>query len=205
MDHESSFIARWRTKLSQALGIAVALVMAVSKKTLIDDAPFVAGCMFALGCFLVGTAVVGRVWCGQYIAGYKARTLVRSGPYSMCRNPLYFFSLLGGIGVALCSKSITITLVVMLGFALIYPFTIASEEKKLRKIFGSEFDQYVAAVPKFLPRPSLFSEPAEYVIAPRSFRREAWDAAWFVWIPGLFVAAEAMIQQGILPIFIALP
>jgi protein-S-isoprenylcysteine O-methyltransferase Ste14 len=205
MEQKPNFITRWRTKMSQALGIAFFLLFAFTKKELAMTYPIVAGTMFAVGCILIGIAVVGRLWCAQYIAGYKAKTLVTYGPYSVCRNPLYFFSLLGGMGVALCSKSIALTLAAVLLFAIIYPFTIASEERKLRGIFGSEFDEYVAKVPKFLPKPSLFAEPAEYVVNPRSFRREAWDAAWFVWIVGIFVLVEALIQMEIMPTFFGLP
>jgi protein-S-isoprenylcysteine O-methyltransferase Ste14 len=75
--------------------------------------------MIIAGCLLIGCATVGRLWCAQYIAGYKNDVLVKWGPYSICRNPLYFFSLLGGIGVGLCTESFTLTAIIAAVFAAI--------------------------------------------------------------------------------------
>jgi protein-S-isoprenylcysteine O-methyltransferase Ste14 len=43
-----------------------------------------------------------RLWCSLYISGYKNSQLITSGPYSLCRNPLYFFSFVGF--AALCAR-----------------------------------------------------------------------------------------------------
>ena len=94
-------IERYRTKLSQALAVIFILVFAFSNNALERTYPAIPGVMMLAGCTLVGIATVGRLWCALYIAGYKTDKLITSGPYSMCRNPLYFFSLLGGIGVGL--------------------------------------------------------------------------------------------------------
>ena len=61
--------------------------------------------LFFSGALLVGIATVGRLWCSLYISGYKTKQLVKTGPYSLSRNPLYFFSLLGAIGVGMVTET----------------------------------------------------------------------------------------------------
>jgi len=198
------FISRWRTKLSQILGVVFVLIFIFSEKKLEYSAPFTADVMFAAGCVLIGVATVGRLWCAQYIAGYKTETLVTYGPYSVCRNPLYFFSFCGGVGVGFCTESITLTLLIVVVFALIYPVTIVNEERNRKKVFGAKSDKYVARVPRFIPKPWHFAKPEEYTVKPRVFRREAVDAMYFIWIVGLLEILENLIDMGFLPVLISI-
>ena len=50
-------------------------------------------------------------WSSLYIAGRKGRELVTVGPYSTCRNPLYFFSIVGAAGMGAQSGSLTLGLI----------------------------------------------------------------------------------------------
>ena len=127
-------IERYRTKLSQALAVIFILVFAFSNNALEWTYPAIPGVMMLAGCTLVGIATVGRLWCALYIAGYKTDKLITSGPYSMCRNPLYFFSLLGGVGVGLCTEYLTLAAVIIVAFIGIYPVTIKREEERLKKM-----------------------------------------------------------------------
>lgn len=155
--------------------------------------------MFLLGCILVGTGMIGRLWCAQYIAGYKDNKLVREGPYSMCRNPLYFFSFLGGIGVGFCTESIVLTAVILLFFVLVYPGVISSEEHKLSGLFGSDYAAYLREVPRFFPNFHLFHEPLHYTVNPKVFRQAARDVLWFIWAVGIFAAIEGAKLSGLIP------
>lgn len=197
-------IARHRTKFSQLLGCVLVLFFALSDKKLEHSHPLATGVMFIAGCVLVGCATVGRLWCAQYIAGYKTDTLVTVGPYSLCRNPLYFFSLLGGAGVGLCTESVTIVLVVLAVFAVIYPFTIMAEEKKLSAVFGDVYARYSRETPRFVPDVAKFREPAEYVVNTRVYRREVVDAMYFIWIVGFFEFVEVLIEAGITPTYFSI-
>jgi len=128
-----SFVAKNRKILTWLLAGALAVLVLFSQsyweqKRIISDT------FFLIGVILVGIATVGRLWCLLYISGYKTETLITTGPYSACRNPLYFFSLLGGVGVGLASETLTIPLVILIGFALYYPFVIRAEEKKLHRL-----------------------------------------------------------------------
>lgn len=193
------FFVRYRTRLSQLAGVFFAGLCAFSGKKLELSFPAAAEAMFAAGCLLAGLGAVGRIWCAQYIAGYKADRLIDKGPYSLCRNPLYFFSFLGAVGVGCCTESATLALGVAAAFALTYPGVILSEEKDLLERFGDDYRRYMAAVPRFIPRLSLFAEPREYVVTPRVFRREVFDAVWFVWLAGLLELLEVLGEAGALP------
>ncbi len=69
-----------------------------------------------IGWVLLGLGVIGRCWCGSYISGYKNDRLIMDGPYSLCRNPLYFCSFLAGLGLMF----ITETLIMPAAFCLVY-------------------------------------------------------------------------------------
>ena len=186
------FITKHRTRLSQCLGIIFLIVFTFSDRKLDRSAHFAAEIMWISGCLLVGAAAVGRLWCAQYIAGYKTDVLIMEGPYSMCRNPLYFFSFLGGMGAGLCTKSLVLASVIAVVFIAVYPVTMRNEETKLSRVFGGVYDGYVRRVPRFFPKISLFSEPAEYIVNPKIFRREVFDAVFFIWVLGLFEFLEEL-------------
>jgi uncharacterized membrane protein len=175
-----------------------------SDRKLDNSAPLITGAMIITGCVLVGFATVGRLWCAQYIAGYKTVTLVTEGPYSICRNPLYFFSLLGGIGVGLFTESFTLVTIIAVVFAVIYPITIRTEERRLRSVFGDDYDRYTKSVPRFIPDLSKFHEPAKYAVNTEVFRREIVDAGFFTWIVGFFKAIEILTELLALPTYFSI-
>lgn len=154
--------------------------------------------LLLVGLALLGVATVGRLWCSLYISGYKKSTLITLGPYSICRNPLYFFSFLGGIGVGFCSETVTMALLIAAGFLLYYPFVIRAEERTLRRRHGDVFDEYVAKTPRFWPSLGLLQEPEEYTVKPKVFRGAVFDAMVFVWIAGMLELVEALHAQHVI-------
>ena len=50
--------------------------------------------MSIFGFILVVFGCFGRIWASLYIEGNKTKNLITAGPFSMVRNPLYFFSLI---------------------------------------------------------------------------------------------------------------
>lgn len=128
---------------------------------------------------LVIIASVGRLWCSLYIAGYKTSHLVTQGPYSMCRNPLYFFSFLGAMGVGLATETFLIPLLILTAFWVYYPLVIKGEEQVLKKRHKESFEQYEKQVPRFFPKLSLLTEPASYQVNPMIFKKHILDVIWF--------------------------
>jgi hypothetical protein len=125
--------------------------------------------------------------------------LVVEGPYSVCRNPLYFFSMLGGVGLGLSAKNVTVPLLFLAGFGLIYSLVIRREERALRLAFGRGYDEYERVTPRFLPRLSLLREPPEYVVDPRIFRAHLLSAVWFVLLIALVAVVETLHVVHVLP------
>ncbi len=148
--------------------------------------------LFCTGIILVGIASLGRMWCSLYIAGYKNNKLITKGPYSFCRNPLYFFSMIGVVGIGCSTQTITFPIVFIILFALYYPFVIKSEEKRLKQLFGVKFEEYTKRVPAFFPRFSTFYEPENYIMNPVVYRKHIFSAIWFIWLVGILYIIDGV-------------
>lgn len=199
------FIERHRIVLSRLMVAGVLALLAVSGSAWTGGASFVGSGLVAIGLALIGVAMVGRLWCNLYIVGYKNQTLLTTGPYSTSRNPLYFFSSLGGVGVGLTSETLTVGVLIAVLFAITYPGVILTEEQRLQRIHGQAWLDYVARVPRFFPRFSQLVEPEEYEVHPKLFRKHLLDALWFVWAAGLMALIGGAHAMGWLPTVLVLP
>ena len=166
--------------------------------------PLIAGLLFLLGILFVGVTSLGRVWCSLYIAGHKTTALVTEGPYSLTRNPLYFFSFVGSVGVGLCTETFLLPTLLIIGFALYYPDVIQKEEKILLELHHETYRQYIARTPRFFPDLKYFSEPDTYLVNPKIFRHHLADALMFVWAVGLLEVIEQMHELGWLPVLFSI-
>jgi len=133
-----------------------------------------------LGLLLATLGAFGRVWSSVYIAGRKTNELVDQGPYSITRNPLYVFSLLGAVGLGLASCNPVVLILLLALFILYYPGVISKEEAKLRRKHGDSFEEYMATVPRILPHFSLFRQPEQITVNPKPITRAFTDAIWFI-------------------------
>lgn len=192
-------IDKFRIEISRIFIVVLVLAIAVSRSAWDSKEPFVSAILFMIGCVLVGIASLGRLWCSLYIAGYKTDVLVTEGPYSMCRNPLYFFSLLGAVGVGFASETFTLPVVLSLVFTIYYPFVIKSEEVEMRKLHGDKYNAYFESMPRFIPNLSKFKEPEEYIVKPVVYRRHMFDVLWFIWLLGIMEIIESLHELNVLP------
>lgn len=80
---------------------------------------------------------------------FGKKILVKSGPFSVTRNPIYVGALLTFFGTAVALKSYG----VLIGFYYIYHIIeiVRKEELLLEKQFGMEFVAYKSKVPRFVP------------------------------------------------------
>ncbi|MDI1301413.1 MAG: isoprenylcysteine carboxylmethyltransferase family protein [bacterium] len=153
------------------------------------------------GFVLAGAGAIGRLWCSIYIGGRKTHELVMDGPYGLCRNPLYLFSLIGALGVALSAHSLTIFLVVGIFFALYYPGVIRSEESKLRPLYGKAFDDYCATTPAFFPRRFSNLSETPRTVDVRLFRKDMAEVIWFILAVALMGGLDILRAHSVLPSF----
>jgi hypothetical protein len=99
-------------------------------------------------CF-VGATI--RFWASGFLR--KDSQLAVGGPYRISRNPLYLGTYLMALGVALSIENYYLLGAMTLLFAVVYHYIIMDEEVKLKEIFGEPYRAYLAAVPRFFPRP----------------------------------------------------
>ena len=115
--------------------------------------------MSILGFVMVVLGSFGRIWASLYIEGNKTKNLITAGPFSMVRNPLYFFSLIVFIGFSLALKAIYLPFAFLLIFVIFHVPTIANEEKKLQDIHGEKFTSYVKSTPRLIPNIFKYKKP----------------------------------------------
>jgi hypothetical protein len=161
--------------------------------------------MFLVGIVLAAVGMVGRIWCLTYSSGYKSSELVTQGPYSVSRNPLYFFSFIGLIGIGLATETVTLTLFLIAFFALVYPAVIAGEEEFLQGRFGEPYAEYCRRTPRFFPDRSLFVEPDSYTVQPRTLRRSLGGVIWFIGLPVVIQILVSLRTVGALDSVARLP
>lgn len=154
------------------------------------------------GFILSAVATLLRVWSLFYVAGYRNRTLVTLGPYSICRNPIYLATTLGGMGIALTTGTLTYPLVVGLFLWSYFNVQIGAEERRLERDFGKRFAEYRANVPRLIPNFALLNEPDEYVARPGNFRRSMGDALWFIIGLGIVQVAMLLHAANMLPVLV---
>ena len=157
------------------------------------------------GLFLIVVCTFGRLWSSVYASGYKDEMVITSGPYSAVRNPLYFFSFIGVVGMGLVSENLLVLVLAPLVFLLYYQFVIRSEERYLLIKFGEVYADYLKKVPRFIPRLRLLNEPEFYQVDIRVYRRSLLDATMFIWLYIVFHFIERLQQMGVLPILFRVP
>jgi protein-S-isoprenylcysteine O-methyltransferase Ste14 len=201
MQKQSSFkkfISHNRIVITRAVVILLVVFWLFSRSYWSQNSPIFAAFLFMIGSFLVGIAGMGRMWCSLYIAGYKNKKLVNLGPYSIMRNPLYFFSMLGTLGAGFLTQTLTFPLILVTLFGLYYPAVIQREENDLKNIFGKEYEKYLETVPTFFPKLSLYKDPKEYIVKPSTFKSHLTSAIWFVWSIGVIYFLQVL-RDNFLP------
>ena len=195
-----SIVERTRILITRVFAVILLIVIILSSSAW-ESISFVSNLFFLIGCILVGIASLGRLWCSLYIGGYKNTTLVTTGPYSISRNPLYFFSMIGGAGVGLAAETLLIPVIIVLLFLVYYPGVIRSEERRLLSLHGERFEAYRRNTPAFFPKLSLLQESETYTVNPRIFKRNIFRALWFIWLIGIIEIIEAFHETGLLPMY----
>lgn len=102
--------------------------------------------------YLASSFILTQRGEGAYIEFDPPKKFVATGPYRWVRNPVVVFAAgaLLGEAVAFSSTGILFLFVVML--ALANAQVVLMEEPLLRKRFGQDYIDYMARVPRWIPR-----------------------------------------------------
>ncbi len=157
------------------------------------------------GFVLIAICILGRTWSSLYIGGRKIEELVMVGPYSIMRNPLYFFSILGATGVGAQSGSIVIALICGAIALTVFYVVVKQEEKVLLGRYGESYHAFMERVPRFLPRPSLWTDEPTLTIRPPRVLMTFADALVFLLAIPLAEGFEYLQDLGMLPVLLTLP
>lgn len=178
---KQSWAYRRRVKLT-------AVVLLATWAAVLMSEPFVnAGSLAAVfadyfGWLLFGAGVALRLWGTTNIGGRKQQTLVNHGPYALCRNPLYVGTFLMMFAEACFLKSLTFVLATVVLFVFYHVAVVPVEERVLRSRFGTAYDDYCDAIPRWWPRrANLFAPPV--TVAPNPWNDELRRTLWWLSLP----------------------
>ena len=185
--------------------LTLALLAAIALFATPLDRPLLHEVVEWVGIFLIVVCIVGRCWCTVYIGGRKIAELVRIGPYSMMRNPLYTMSFIGAAGVGAQTGSIVMAILFTLIAWVVFRTVVAREERFLAGRFGEVYADYLRTVPRFLPNPRLWASPEWVEVRPDRLVLTFIDGLWFLAAIPLFEGIEFLQNLGVLPVLLRLP
>ncbi|MGE3992841.1 methyltransferase family protein [Pseudorhodoplanes sp.] len=158
-----------------------------------------------MGIVLIVVCILGRTWSSLYIGGRKIEEFVQTGPYSVMRNPLYFFSFLGAAGVGMQVGSVMLGLICAVLAWLVFYVVVRQEEQVLDARYGQAYRDYLARVPRFLPKPSLWHDEPTLTIRPPRVLMTFADALVFLLAVPLAEFFEHLQETGLIPVLLRLP
>jgi protein-S-isoprenylcysteine O-methyltransferase Ste14 len=158
------------------------------------------------GGFVAILAAIGlRLWCTLYIGDRKSDELVTTGPYSVCRNPLYLGSMLGAVGVGMQTGMASFALLCGLICWAIFAVVVRREEAFLHGRFGPAYARYCVRTPRFWPRFDLYDDGSGGgVFTTRSLKKTLRDGAVFFLALPLTEVFENLHEAGVLRALVSL-
>jgi protein-S-isoprenylcysteine O-methyltransferase Ste14 len=158
-----------------------------------------------VGIVAIVTCILGRTWASLYIGGRKIEQFVTDGPYSVMRNPLYFFSILGAAGAGAQLGSVVAGLIFGTLAWLVFYVVVLQEERLLADRYGEQFKAYMASVPRFLPNPWRWHDQPTLLVMPPKILRTFCDAMFLLLSVPMAEVFEQLQSSGVLPVLLKLP
>ena len=113
-----------------------------------------------LGIRILTIGYTPRGTSGRNTKKQIAETLNTTGLYSIVRNPLYLGNYFMGFGLVLFIHNFLLLWVYSFAFWLYYERIIFAEEAFLRRRFGSEYLDWAAQTPVFIPKLRGYRKPS---------------------------------------------
>jgi protein-S-isoprenylcysteine O-methyltransferase Ste14 len=199
----SSSTSTPRLRITLVLFVVVLALVAVSQRNWATGLAGIVMQLAALAC--IACAALGRLWSSVFIAGFKDEALVRSGPYSALRHPLYALSLLAALGIGLATRSLAITAALLATLGVIHATAARREDAVLMGRHGAAFEDYRRNVRAFWPRGTTYHVPERLEIRPRVLWKAFLDAGSLLGYYALLVLADALQRAGVTPTWLSLP
>jgi protein-S-isoprenylcysteine O-methyltransferase Ste14 len=158
-----------------------------------------------IGAGLIFVCIGGRTWCSLYIGGRKTHELVTTGPYSVSRNPLYVFSIIGALGIGAQFGAGSVVILAGVCAWLVHIIVVRQEERLLLAEHGEPYARYLAEVPRFFPRFSRWKNVEMLEVRPRTVARTFVDACLFLAAIPVAAAFDLLHSLGLLRVFLTLP
>jgi protein-S-isoprenylcysteine O-methyltransferase Ste14 len=155
-----------------------------------------------VGIVMMLICIAGRSWTSLYIGGRKITQFVTTGPYSVMRNPLYFFSILGAAGAGAQLGSVLSGLICAVVVWAVFEVVVRREERLLSELYGEEFAAYKARVSRFIPNPRLWHDVPTMLVTPSKAVRTFGDGLFLLLSIPLAEAIEHLQNSGVLPILL---
>jgi len=152
-----------------------------------------------LGFLLALTGAATRIISAGYARPFtsgrenylKAESLNTSGFYSIVRNPLYVGNFLVYNGVLVAYSSPAALAFFNAFFIVNYYFIILSEENYLENQFGEKYREYRRAVPKVIPRFTLYRKNDHPFSLARAVYKEKNTTCYWIF----FYAVSLLVKQ----------
>jgi len=158
-----------------------------------------------IGIVLIVICIIGRTWSSLYISGRKIKDLVDVGPYSVTRNPLYLFSIIGAAGAGAQLGSVVVALIFAVIAGGVFFVVTVREEKLLAELHGLAYADFAARIPRFIPNPRLWRDVPTLTITPPRVVTTFADAAVFLLAVPVAETIEWLQEIGVLPVLLVLP
>jgi protein-S-isoprenylcysteine O-methyltransferase Ste14 len=157
------------------------------------------------GIFAILLCIFGRTWTSLYIGGRKNRALLTKGPYSVVRNPLYVFSILGAAGAGAQLGSVISSVIIGLLVWMVFYIEVLREERNMAARHGANYAAYKTSVPRFLPNPFLWRDEPILTVRPQKVLLTFADSPLLLVLLPLAEGFELLQKIGILPVMFRLP
>jgi protein-S-isoprenylcysteine O-methyltransferase Ste14 len=132
---------RYHEAARQGLAVVLIVVYTLTAKPL----PLLA----AIGVPIAFVGAIVRLYASGFIV--KNQELATSGAYRFVRHPLYTGNILLVIGFAIAGSRWWGVPLAVFFFWFYYPTAIEYEDRKLRRLFGTAWEQWAARTPALVP------------------------------------------------------
>lgn len=183
----------------------VLLALLIAKPTLLS---IVAGLVVALIGEMArayGVAFIGSI---SRTRSYSNGELVKEGPFSLLRNPLYFGNLVLTVGLSMMAGVAWLPVLVVVVFYAQYIPIVAWEEMKLTRIFGDRYAAYKREVPnRWFPNLARLltmhwaRTPVVWAPAWKSEKRTLTSVLAFAAVMLLLFVLDGQNEGALLPLF----